>query len=203
MNAFDETCVLMSVSLPEFLIHSLTLMDSIHVFFSDVDKRLGGLSLRQANLPATISKIDQPLNRKSSSKNVEANRKRVLNNQKQSGPPVPSEMNQPKYPVVAKNDLTSNTTVQLPEGVEQNPQDMISTSQCLETGKKTISCKLCLFQAPTKFQVLRHVKVRHMTGGMVYKCTMCEMTTKLKENLKQHYRRKHKLPEELARSALY
>ena len=107
-----------------------------------------------------------------------------------------------KPKVVPKQLITQSVINDSASGFQQNPDDFIATSQSLDTGKKSFSCKFCGFEAPVKARVVRHITLRHMTGGNVINCTICEYSSKLKENMKRHYIKTHKLPEAMARGAL-
>merc|ERR1712004_276529 len=96
----------------------------------------------------------------------------------------------------------STPAIQITNNVQQDPNDFVATSQSLDTGKKSFSCKLCAFNSLAKSKVIRHINLMHITQEDQFKCTLCDKTAKLKENMKKHYMGKHKLPEPLARAAV-
>ena len=74
--------------------------------------------------------------------------------------------------------------------------------QSLDNGKKSYSCKICGYSFHERSKVVRHVSLKHIAGGTVIKCNLCDHSSKLKADMKRHYMRKHSLPEATANAAL-
>ena len=77
---------------------------------------------------------------------------------------------------------------------QQNALDFVSTTQDLEN--------FCGYKAARKNNVIRHINLKHITGGAIMKCNICEYLTKLKADMKKHYIKNHKPPENMANSAV-
>ena len=84
----------------------------------------------------------------------------------------------------------------------QKPSDFIETVQSLETGKKMFTCKFCGVQNSDKGNLGKHVLLKHLSNVPMIKCNLCDYESKMKNIMKRHYMGKHKLPENMASSAL-
>ncbi|XP_075242587.1 uncharacterized protein LOC142337286 [Convolutriloba macropyga] len=106
-------------------------------------------------------------------------------------------------PKIKKMNSQPPSPIQVTNNFQQDPNDFIATSQSLDTGKKSFSCKLCGFEVLSRSNLVRHINLKHISSNTeAIACTICDHTTRLKENMKKHYIGKHKLPEAMAKAAL-
>ena len=128
--------------------------------------------------------------------------------QKSNAQPVKPKM--PKNSAIVQPLKTSQSLVKSPSNemqiqpsFQQDPNDLIATTQSLDSGEILFSCKLCGLQAKWRTNVRRHIVLKHMQGlKESFKCTVCEKEFSLKHHLKGHYINSHNMNEKLAKAAL-
>ena len=163
----------------------------IRFFLSTYDSGIGEITACIVNKNQDKSGAAEPV--KSSTPNKVVSRKRPINVQSKST--VIQKFVKPK--IETQNLNASQTT-----DFQQNPADFVTATQILDSGKKSFQCKFCGYDYQERSKVVRHVSLKHITGGPEIKCTICDYSTRLKHHMKNHYTRRHQLPEVMAKAAL-
>ena len=69
----------------------------------------------------------------------------------------------------------------------------LSAVQNLRTNAREYRCNFCDYMSKDQRNAKRHVELKHVNSGVVFKCKTCGKTATLKANLKAHYIRHHGL----------
>ena len=182
-----ETCISVSICLPDASIIP-TENQIRNLFLAQNDQGFGSISFRSVQRDKeSIYSNAQPA--------LGVSRKRP-----QVSRPAPMSSKSNKLPPQTPTQTVAHSN-SIP-GFQQNPADFVTPTQNLETGKKMFACKFCGYQSDQRSKVVRHISLKHITGGPVFNCTICKHTTKLKADMKKHYMNKHHLPEAMANAAL-
>ena len=188
--------ILLTLAVPDDLVSNLG-KNQLQFFFANEDAGLGKVSIsEQEHIEALETSPQLKLILPAAKAENFGSRKRPSQRNSKLAKAISEFQNQSKTPrILSAAQQTS------PNFFQQDSIDFISASQSLDTGKSS-SCKFCCFEASLRQNLVRRVNLKHVLGTPSLNCTICEHTTKLKENMKKHYMGKHKLPEAMARAAL-
>ena len=79
---------------------------------------------------------------------------------------------------------------------------LISVVQNLRTNEKEYRCSFCEYKSKSQRNAKRHVELKHVDTGVLFRCKMCPKTNKLKADLKSHYMKAHQMPDQAAKAML-
>ena len=77
---------------------------------------------------------------------------------------------------------------------------LISVVQNLRTNEKEYRCSFCQYVSKCPRNARRHVEMKHVDTGVVFRCKVCPSTAKLKATLKNHYMKVHQMPDTAAKA---
>ena len=134
-----------------------------------------------------VQKISAP--KRSSAKPFPNNTKQILKQPKPNPKPAPNHLNT-DYAVLSAASSKVDTST------------LISVVQNLRTNEKEYRCSFCEYLSKNQANARRHVELKHIDTGIVFKCKTCGDTSKLKASMKRHYIKCHNMSPEAADAML-
>ena len=105
----------------------------------------------------------------------------------------------PKPEPVANNEI-SDYAVLSAASSKVDTSTLISVVQNLRTNEKEYRCSFCEYKSNSQRNAKRHVEMKHVDTGVLFRCKMCSTTSKLKATLKSHYMKVHQMPDTAAKA---
>ena len=79
---------------------------------------------------------------------------------------------------------------------------MMKVVQDMHSGEKTFKCSFCQMETKVVHSMKRHIESQHLPSKTVFSCQTCGYTSSQKNNLKRHYMTKHAMHEPAAKAML-